>query len=220
MGKKVSRRNTGVGSLNITSMMDMMTMMAMTTMIGAITTTTTPPITTTPTTTAPQPTTPRRRTTTPAMTSTAMALTGAAGLLSTAELARAAESTYDKRFSKEAKHTFKMGASGFNARNLLIERAGFPAVYASGGAISRSTGIPDLGLMSMSEITERLATMVDAVDIPVVASGGVGEDHPTVGSYPGNQPLVDGGGSSNGGANAASDAGACCRHSADVGADR
>lgn len=59
------------------------------------------------------------------MTSTAMALTGAAGLLTTAELAKAAETTYEKRFSKEAKHTFKMGASGFNARNLLIERAGF-----------------------------------------------------------------------------------------------
>lgn len=59
------------------------------------------------------------------MTSTAMALTGAAGLLGTADLARAAESTYDKRFSKTAKYTFKMGASGFNARNLLIERAGF-----------------------------------------------------------------------------------------------
>jgi TRAP-type transport system periplasmic protein len=59
------------------------------------------------------------------MTSTAMAISGAAGLLTTAELASAAESTYEKRFSKEPKHTFKMGASGFNARNLLIERTGF-----------------------------------------------------------------------------------------------
>ncbi len=40
------------------------------------------------------------------------------------ELARAAESTYDKRFKKEAKFTLKFGASGFNARNLLIEQAG------------------------------------------------------------------------------------------------
>jgi TRAP-type C4-dicarboxylate transport system substrate-binding protein len=52
---------------------------------------------------------------------------GAAALGGTASLtsiARAAESTYDKRFAREAKHTFKLGASGFNARNLLIERAG------------------------------------------------------------------------------------------------
>ena len=49
------------------------------------------------------------------------AFTGAASLSS---LAKAAESTYEKRFAKEAKHTLKMGASGFNARNLLIERMG------------------------------------------------------------------------------------------------
>jgi len=44
--------------------------------------------------------------------------------MSLASLAQAAESTYTKRFSKQAKHTLKFGASGFNARNLLIERAG------------------------------------------------------------------------------------------------
>jgi len=44
--------------------------------------------------------------------------------MSLANLASAAESTYDKRFSKPAKHTLKFGAAGFNAQNLLIERAG------------------------------------------------------------------------------------------------
>ncbi|MEO0830549.1 MAG: TRAP transporter substrate-binding protein, partial [Pseudomonadota bacterium] len=48
-------------------------------------------------------------------------LTGGVTLSS---LAKAAESTYDKRFGKEAKHTLKLGAAGFNQRNLLIERAG------------------------------------------------------------------------------------------------
>jgi TRAP-type C4-dicarboxylate transport system substrate-binding protein len=51
----------------------------------------------------------------------AAALTGTVSLSS---LARAAGSSYEKRFAKEAKHTLKLGASGFNARNLLIERAG------------------------------------------------------------------------------------------------
>ena len=59
------------------------------------------------------------------MTSTAMAMAGATGLMTTANLAQAAETTYEKRFGKEPKYRFKMGASGFNARNLLIERAGF-----------------------------------------------------------------------------------------------
>lgn len=64
------------------------------------------------------------------------------------------------------------GYDGISAR--MIERAGFSAVYASGGAIARSNGIPDLGLMSMAEITDRLASMVDAVTIPLIADADTG----------------------------------------------
>ena len=57
--------------------------------------------------------------------SSVMMAAGTLGVTATLpSLARAAESTYDRRFGKEAKHTFKLGASGFNPRNLLIERAG------------------------------------------------------------------------------------------------
>ncbi len=56
--------------------------------------------------------------------STLLAAGGLSGAVSLSTLAKAAESTYDKRFGKEPKHTLKLGASGFNARNLLIERAG------------------------------------------------------------------------------------------------
>ncbi len=58
------------------------------------------------------------------LSSTLIAAGGLGGTLSLASLARAAESTYEKRFAKEPKHTLKFGAAGFNARNLLIERAG------------------------------------------------------------------------------------------------
>ncbi|MEM8595834.1 MAG: TRAP transporter substrate-binding protein DctP [Pseudomonadota bacterium] len=58
------------------------------------------------------------------ITSTVMAAGGLAGTVSLSSLAKAAESTYEKRFAKEAKHTLKFGAAGFNQRNLLIERAG------------------------------------------------------------------------------------------------
>ncbi|MEM8627872.1 MAG: TRAP transporter substrate-binding protein DctP, partial [Pseudomonadota bacterium] len=58
------------------------------------------------------------------MSSTLLAAGGLTGSVSLATLAGAAESTYKKRFSKNAKHTLKFGASGFNQRNLLIERAG------------------------------------------------------------------------------------------------
>ena len=56
---------------------------------------------------------------------------------------------------------------GLSAR--LIERAGFDAVYASGGAIARSRAIPDMGLVSLNEISTRISEIVDAVSLPVIA---------------------------------------------------
>ena len=61
---------------------------------------------------------------------------------------------------------------GLSAR--LIERAGFSVAYASGGAISRGAGMPDLGLLTATEIAERIAQICDAVDIPVIADADTG----------------------------------------------
>ena len=61
---------------------------------------------------------------------------------------------------------------GLSAR--LVELAGFPAIYASGGAIARSAGVPDLGLISVSAIVDRLASMVDVVEVPIVADADTG----------------------------------------------
>jgi 2-methylisocitrate lyase-like PEP mutase family enzyme len=61
---------------------------------------------------------------------------------------------------------------GISAR--LIEQAGFNLVYASGGAISRSMGYPDMGLLSMSEVLARLAPILDSVTIPVIADADTG----------------------------------------------
>jgi 2-methylisocitrate lyase-like PEP mutase family enzyme len=61
---------------------------------------------------------------------------------------------------------------GLSAR--LVEQAGFPAVYASGGAIARSAGVPDLGLISPSAIVDRLAAMVDVIGVPLVADADTG----------------------------------------------
>lgn len=61
---------------------------------------------------------------------------------------------------------------GLSAR--LVEQAGFPAIYASGGAIARSAGVPDLGLLSVSAIVDRLASMVDVVNVPIVADADTG----------------------------------------------
>jgi len=57
---------------------------------------------------------------------------------------------------------------------ILTEQAGFNAVYASGGAIARSTGVPDIGLLTLTEVAERLKQIVDSVGIPVIADADTG----------------------------------------------
>jgi len=61
---------------------------------------------------------------------------------------------------------------GLSAR--LVEEAGFEAVYLSGGSVARSTGVPDLGLMTMSEVIERARQVVNSVKIPVIADADTG----------------------------------------------
>jgi 2-methylisocitrate lyase-like PEP mutase family enzyme len=61
---------------------------------------------------------------------------------------------------------------GLSAR--LVEAAGFEALYLSGGAVARSMGLPDIGLVTMSEVIERAAQVVSAVKIPVIADADTG----------------------------------------------
>src|ERR1044072_3541154 len=61
---------------------------------------------------------------------------------------------------------------GLSAR--LVEEAGFEAAYLSGGAVARSMGIPDIGLVTMSESSERAAQVVAAIKIPVIADADTG----------------------------------------------
>jgi TRAP-type C4-dicarboxylate transport system substrate-binding protein len=56
--------------------------------------------------------------------STLLAASSLTGAITLPSLARAVESTYQKRFANEPRHTLRYGAAGFNARNLLIERNG------------------------------------------------------------------------------------------------
>lgn len=61
---------------------------------------------------------------------------------------------------------------GLSAR--LVEEAGFEAAYLSGGAVARSMGIPDIGLVTMSEEIERAAQVVSAIKIPIIADADTG----------------------------------------------
>jgi 2-methylisocitrate lyase-like PEP mutase family enzyme len=51
----------------------------------------------------------------------------------------------------------------------LIEVAGFEGVYLTGGGFSRSNGYPDIGLLTMTEVTAWISRVVEAVSIPVIA---------------------------------------------------
>jgi 2-methylisocitrate lyase-like PEP mutase family enzyme len=61
---------------------------------------------------------------------------------------------------------------GLSAR--LVRAAGFSAAYATGGGIARSMGYPDLGLLSMREVTDRLALIVEHAGVPVIADADTG----------------------------------------------
>jgi 2-methylisocitrate lyase-like PEP mutase family enzyme len=61
---------------------------------------------------------------------------------------------------------------GLSAR--LVQEAGFEAAYLSGGAVARSMGIPDIGLVTMSEVIERAAQVTSVINIPVIADADTG----------------------------------------------
>jgi 2-methylisocitrate lyase-like PEP mutase family enzyme len=78
-----------------------------------------------------------------------------------------------KQFLKRDKLLVAPGCfDGLSAR--LVEEAGFEAAYFSGGAVARSMGLPDIGLVTMSEVIERAAQVVSAVKIPVIADADTG----------------------------------------------
>ncbi len=58
-------------------------------------------------------------------TSTLIAASGLGGIVTAPRLAAAAEQTAAKRYKNSPKFTLKMGAAGFNEKNLLVEHAGF-----------------------------------------------------------------------------------------------
>jgi carboxyvinyl-carboxyphosphonate phosphorylmutase len=71
----------------------------------------------------------------------------------------------------------------------LVEEAGFPAVYMTGfGTSAALLGRPDVGLLTMTEMTGNAARIAACVDIPVIADADTGYGNPlnvirTVGAF-------------------------------------
>ena len=57
---------------------------------------------------------------------------------------------------------------------ILIEQAGFQGVYITGGGIARSTGVPDIGLITLNEQVARVKMICEAVAVPVLAEADTG----------------------------------------------
>jgi 2,3-dimethylmalate lyase len=56
-----------------------------------------------------------------------------------------------------------------------VQIAGFEAVYMTGAGVSHSSlGMPDLGLLTFSEMVDRAARIADAVEIPLFADADTG----------------------------------------------
>ena len=69
----------------------------------------------------------------------------------------------------------------FNALAAMqIERAGFEAIYISGAALAAARGLPDIGLLSMTEVVSDAATITNAVAIPALADADTGFGPPLV----------------------------------------
>ena len=57
---------------------------------------------------------------------------------------------------------------------LLAIRAGFEALYLSGGAVSASLGLPDLGVMTIEEVLVFVRSITRASDLPLIVDGDTG----------------------------------------------
>ena len=61
----------------------------------------------------------------------------------------------------------------------LVEQAGFPAVYMTGfGTAASLLGLPDVGLLTMSQMVDNARRIARAVDLPVIADADTGYGNP------------------------------------------
>ena len=69
-----------------------------------------------------------------------------------------------------------MMPGAFNAATArLVEHAGFRAVYVSGAGLANATaGVPDIGLLTLTEVAQLAGYIADAVRIPAVADADTG----------------------------------------------
>lgn len=56
----------------------------------------------------------------------------------------------------------------------LAEQAGFPAIYLSGAALSAAAGVPDVGLLTLTEFVEQARVIAQATRLPLLCDADTG----------------------------------------------
>jgi methylisocitrate lyase len=56
----------------------------------------------------------------------------------------------------------------------MAERLGFPAVYLSGGGLSASLGLPDIGLITLTEVVHQAQAICQATALPLICDADTG----------------------------------------------
>ncbi len=61
----------------------------------------------------------------------------------------------------------------------LVQEAGFSAIYATGAGIANAQfAVPDIGLLTMTEMVAHIRRIVEAVDVPIIADADTGYGNP------------------------------------------
>jgi len=81
-----------------------------------------------------------------------------------------------KKIKELIKENLVVMPGAFNAISArLVEKAGFKALYISGAGLANGVAaMPDLGLLTMTEVLTQSKYIIDAVDIPCIIDGDTG----------------------------------------------
>lgn len=86
--------------------------------------------------------------------------------------AKALRRRLKKRIAEDRPLVLPGAGDALGAR--LIEQAGFEAAYMSGYAVEGSFGMPDVGLLGLSEVVGRAASLTNVLKIPLICDADTG----------------------------------------------